>query len=119
MRSPSYYFVSECGAKFFHHAQDVACPRCGEQLHSEEEVEPPWRTYDVRSAALMLGISRSKLYELVERQRITHRRIGGSIRFTTDDLAEFLEEVKEAKREREKPACKQKPSRPRLRNFSL
>jgi hypothetical protein len=41
-RRLEWYFVCECGAKFFCQVQGVNCPRCGEVLQSRERLEPPW-----------------------------------------------------------------------------
>jgi len=45
----------------------------------------------VSQAAARIGISPSKLYQLVTRKRIAHYRIGGKIVFSEADVAAFLE----------------------------
>jgi len=42
---PDFYFVSQCGAKFFHTEETAECPRCGEQLTSREKLIPPWKCF--------------------------------------------------------------------------
>ena len=44
----------------------------------------------VRQAASRLGISASKLYELVARRGISHYRIGGKLLFDPADLDAYL-----------------------------
>lgn len=47
----------------------------------------------VKEVAQRLNVSQSCIYQLVESGRIPHHRIGlgrGAIRFTADDVAEFL-----------------------------
>jgi excisionase family DNA binding protein len=44
----------------------------------------------VKAAALRLGISVSKLYQLVGCRKIGHYRIGGKILFAEEDIAAFL-----------------------------
>ena len=44
----------------------------------------------VRAAALRLGISVSKLYQLAAARKISHYRIDGKILFTDDDIASYL-----------------------------
>lgn len=44
----------------------------------------------LKVAAAQLGISRAKLYELVERKAISHHRIDGKILFSDEDLQAFL-----------------------------
>lgn len=42
-KRPDWYFVCECGAKFFCSVEWVECPRCNQSLRSHERLEPPWR----------------------------------------------------------------------------
>jgi excisionase family DNA binding protein len=44
----------------------------------------------VSEAAKRIGVSASKLYQLVAARKIAHYRIGGKIVFGEDDLAAFL-----------------------------
>ncbi len=53
----------------------------------------------VKEVSKLLKISKSKLYELVERREIPHYRLGekgkrGAIRFKLDDVQEWLKERK-------------------------
>jgi excisionase family DNA binding protein len=44
----------------------------------------------VNEAAKRIGISSSKLYQLVAARQISHYRIGGKIVFSDEDVAAFL-----------------------------
>jgi excisionase family DNA binding protein len=44
----------------------------------------------VTEASKMIGISNSKLYQLVAARKITHYRVGGKIIFHDEDVAAFL-----------------------------
>jgi excisionase family DNA binding protein len=44
----------------------------------------------VREASGRIGISASKLYQLVAAHKIAHYRVGGKILFQDDDIAAFL-----------------------------
>jgi excisionase family DNA binding protein len=46
---------------------------------------------NIQRAAMRLGLSAAALYRLVERKKIPHRRLGGTIRFTEEDLSRFVE----------------------------
>ena len=45
----------------------------------------------VNEVARRIGISASKVYQLVSARRIAHYRIGGKIIFSEPDVASFLE----------------------------
>jgi excisionase family DNA binding protein len=45
----------------------------------------------VKEAAKRLGISQSKLYQLVSERKIAHYRVGGKIVFAEADLDAYLE----------------------------
>ena len=47
--------------------------------------------FSVKEAAKKLGISQSKLYQLVSLRLIAHYRVGGKIVFADADLAAYLE----------------------------
>jgi excisionase family DNA binding protein len=51
--------------------------------------------YSVDEAAELLGISRAKLYELVKRQLVPHRRITNvaGVKFTQRDIDQILEDA--------------------------
>lgn len=44
----------------------------------------------IKEAARRIGVSASKLYQLVAARRIGHYRIGGKIVFGEEDVAQFL-----------------------------
>jgi len=73
----------------------------------------------VKDVAGRLNVSPSCIYQLVETGKIPHHRIGvgrGAIRFTEDDLAEYLD------RNRSQPASGGQPrpaTRPKLKHIKL
>lgn len=69
----------------------------------------------LKDAAKRLALSTSRLYEMVARGEIGHYRMGGAIRISEDQLAEYLEATRQQmKRERDEPKPRQrKPPRPR------
>jgi excisionase family DNA binding protein len=69
----------------------------------------------LKDAAQRLALSTSRLYEMVARGEIGHHRIGGAIRISEDQLAEYLEVTRQQmKRARDEPKPRQrKPPRPR------
>lgn len=44
----------------------------------------------VKEAAKRLGVSQSKLYQLVSKRKIAHYRVGGKIVFSESDLDDYL-----------------------------
>jgi excisionase family DNA binding protein len=49
--------------------------------------------YDVKQAAAKLGIRPGTLYDMAQRRKISHRRVGagrGRVFFTEQDLADYL-----------------------------
>jgi excisionase family DNA binding protein len=69
---------------------------------------------------MQLSISKSKLYQMVEREEIQYRRIGGAIRFSPEDVDAVLNDCKKVKRERRDAVPQRKaPRRPRLRELKL
>jgi excisionase family DNA binding protein len=48
----------------------------------------------VTQAAKKIGISASKLYQLVTARKIAHYRVGGKIIFGDDDISAFLAECR-------------------------
>jgi len=118
-RDEPFYFVCNCGAKFFHGEAAVECPRCGEALNSSERIRPPWRIklLTVRQVAEILAISQSKVYELIEGGDLSHHRMGGAIRISEEQIQEYLEGTKQGRREPE--PRKSKPPRPNLRHIKL
>ena len=57
--------------------------------------------YSVEDAAAMLSLSRSTLYELMNRNQIKYIKIGRSTRFTQKQLDDFIQQIV-AKAERRK-----------------
>ena len=45
----------------------------------------------VPEACKYLGIGRTNLYQLVNRKKLVHVKIGAAVRFTQDDLDAFVE----------------------------
>lgn len=70
----------------------------------------------VSDVAKRLSLSQSMVYELVERRRISHHKIGGAIRISEDQLREFLEKTR---REPEAPRERKSGPRPRLRHVRI
>lgn len=54
----------------------------------------------VKQVAERLNLSESKVYELIERGKLSHHRMDGAIRVSEEQIAEYLEETK---RERQEP----------------
>ena len=46
-----------------------------------------------RQVAERLGVSRNAIYALIEKGEIGHNRIGGSIRITEEQFAEYQEHI--------------------------
>jgi excisionase family DNA binding protein len=69
----------------------------------------------VKMVAGRLGISPSKLYQMVARREIPHYRIGGKILLSEEDVQEYLAscEVKKAE------ASKAKPPPVKLRHVTI
>jgi|FLYL01.1.fsa_nt_gi excisionase family DNA binding protein len=65
----------------------------------------------VSEVASRLSLSPSKVYELVEKGKLPHYRIGGSIRVSEEQLSEFLNEAER----RPVPVERKTGPRPRLR----
>ncbi len=72
----------------------------------------------VNQVAGRLNISESKVYELVEGGKLAHHRIGGAIRVSEEQLAEFLEETKR-ERSADSDSKKSRASRPRLKHVRI
>jgi excisionase family DNA binding protein len=62
-------------------------------------VNPVAPLLSVRDVAKRLSLSESTVRGFVARGKIAHRRLGGAIRFTEEDLAEFIERCKRPIRE--------------------
>jgi excisionase family DNA binding protein len=66
----------------------------------------------IPEVAAILGISEHTLRGHVARGKISHRRIGGMIRFTEADLSEFVEGAKVSTKVPGSPISCSAPSRP-------
>lgn len=53
----------------------------------------------VSDLARRLNLSQSKIYELIDAGELAHYRIGGAIRVSEEQLAEFLQGTKKERRE--------------------
>ena len=53
----------------------------------------PPRPMTVAQAADRLGVSRGSVYALVEKGEIGHNRIGGAIRITEEQFAEYQQHI--------------------------
>ncbi len=75
----------------------------------------------IAEAASQLAISKSKLYQMVEREEVQCRRIGGAIRFAPEDVDAVMEDCKKEKKQDQRDAPRQRkaPRRPRLRELKL
>ncbi len=72
---------------------------------------------NVKDVAERLSLSPSKVYRLIEDREIAHHRIGGAIRVTEEQIAEYLAETK---RERQTVATSGVRSRPlKLKHLHL
>jgi excisionase family DNA binding protein len=71
---------------------------------------------DVTQAAKLIGISPSKLYQLVASHQIAHYRIGGKIVFDESDLAAFRSSCRVPAIQRSSPPI---PPLPRLKHLRL
>ncbi len=49
---------------------------------------------NVKDVADRLSLSPSKVYRLIENREIAHHRIGGAIRVTEEQIAEYLADTK-------------------------
>lgn len=42
MTQQFYFVCTKCEAKFFKPYDSAVCPRCGNEVHSTEKLNPPW-----------------------------------------------------------------------------
>ncbi len=56
----------------------------------------------VSELAKRLSLSESKIYQLVEEGKLSHHRFGGAIRFSEEQIAAYLEETRQERREDQK-----------------
>lgn len=52
---------------------------------------PPEELWDAEQLAQYLGVTRRFVYRITNERRIDHLKVGGSLRFTPEAVAEFLE----------------------------
>ena len=71
----------------------------------------------VKQVAERLGLSESKVYEMVERGELPHHRFGGAIRVSEEQVAEYLESTKRERRETAPPRIRRR--RAGLRHLRL
>ena len=71
----------------------------------------------VSDVAKRLSLSVSKVYELVDRKQLAHHKIGGAIRVSEQQLAEFLDQTRQERGATERPT--RRLPRPRLRHLTL
>lgn len=71
----------------------------------------------VSDVAKRLSLSVSKVYEIVEKRQISHHKIGGAIRISEEQVAEFLNETLQERGTRERPT--RRPPPPRLRHLTI
>ncbi|MFO0905783.1 MAG: helix-turn-helix domain-containing protein [Pirellulales bacterium] len=73
------------------------------------------RLMTVQEVARRLNISRSKAYQMVDSGALPHFRIGGSVRVAEEQLAEYLESVRQGPRERAAPVRRTRSTLKHLR----
>ena len=59
------------------------------------EATPPGQPFTVAEAAKRLNISACTVYELCQKGRLSHHRVGRAIRITLADIAAFQQETAE------------------------
>ncbi|MFM9959774.1 MAG: helix-turn-helix domain-containing protein [Planctomycetaceae bacterium] len=69
----------------------------------------------VSDVASRLNISASKVYQLVEEGKLSHHRFDGAIRFSEEQIAAYLEETRQERRDDGKSI----PHRPHLKHIRL
>lgn len=63
--------------------------------------------FTLKAAAARLALSKSKLYQMVEKMEIGHHRMGGAIRISEEQILEYLEKTR-----REPSQPRERKSRP-------
>ena len=69
----------------------------------------------VRDLVERLSLSKSMVYELIETRQIGHHKIGGAIRVSEEQLAEFLDQTRHERAASERST--RRLPRPRLRHL--
>ena len=67
------------------------------ELKNQKAEEEKKRLIPFKEVMLILGIGRSKLYDMVAKQEIPSVRIDGSIKFDREDIERFIQEKKKEK----------------------
>ena len=67
------------------------------ELKNQKAEEEKKRLISFKEVMLILGIGRSKLYDMVAKQEIPSVRIDGSIKFDREDIERFIQEKKKEK----------------------
>ena len=67
------------------------------ELKNQKVEEEKKRLIPFKEVMLILGIGRSKLYDMVAKQEIPSVRIDGSIKFDREDIEKFIQEKKKEK----------------------
>ena len=112
----SWYFVCDCGAKFFHAAEAADCPRCGKLLESGERMEPPWKLLTVAEAAEYLNCSARTVRKLLDSGLVSYHRCPG-VRVSIQAIEAYLDLTKRTGRG--PPLQVSKGQRPRLKHLRL
>jgi excisionase family DNA binding protein len=60
---------------------------------SASATDPDAATIGVRTAARYLGVSERTIRRLVASRAISHRRVAGLVRFTNEDIEDYLRRV--------------------------
>ena len=67
------------------------------ELKNQKAEEEKKRLISFKEVMVILGIGRSKLYDMVAKQEIPSVRIDGSIKFDKKDIENFIQEKKKEK----------------------
>ena len=67
------------------------------ELKNQKAEEEKKRLISFKEVMVVLGIGRSKLYDMVAKQEIPSVRIDGSIKFDKKDIENFIQEKKKEK----------------------
>jgi excisionase family DNA binding protein len=80
----------------FRHMFKVIISEINELKNQKVEQEKK-RLISFKEVMVVLGIGRSKLYDMVAKQEIPSVRIDGSIKFDREDIEKFIQEKKKEK----------------------
>ena len=73
----------------------------------------------VKQVSKRLSVSPKKVYQLVATKRLTHHRFGNRIRFTEEDLADYLDKTRTPINTSTDTVRRQNNRRPKLRMLQL